>query len=328
VPETLATHKTAWSMATFPGNLDEAVAAWLAGRGQKLASRSSALSERYRAGVTSSHVDPAAYLAARAPATFAACRKVLAEVQRAAPEFKPASLLDVGAGPGTAGWAAVTHWPSLARITQVEEASVFADLAAGLNVASGLAALENARLVRTSLQDMDGAEEADIVLAAYVLAELPLASILATVTSLWKRALQALVFVEPGTPQGFSRMRAAREALIAAGAHIAAPCTHDGACPMTGDDWCHFKVRLPRSRLHMHAKSATVPFEDEAFSYVVALCDSAPSEACRILEPPVTNKTGITMKLCGASGLEQRHIASRDKAAFKAAKKLQWGDLL
>lgn len=76
----------------------------------------------------------------------------------------------------------------------------------------------------------------------------------------------------------------------------------------------------------MHAKGASVPFEDEAFSYVVALREGVPSEAHRILAPPLSNKTGITLKLCGAGGLEQRHIPSRNKAAFKAAKKLQWGD--
>jgi ribosomal protein RSM22 (predicted rRNA methylase) len=315
-------------MATFPGNLDEAVAAWLTGKGQGLATRNATLSKRYRAGKTSSHVDPAAYLATRTPATFAACRRVLADAAHAVPEFSPTSLLDVGSGPGSASWAAITQWPSLARITQIEQSPIFADLATGLNAASGLSALENARLSRSSLEDMDVAEKADVVLASYVLAELPLVSIAATIASLWKRAKEVLVLIEPGTPQGFARIRASRDALIAEGSHIAAPCTHDRACPMAGDNWCHFKVRLPRSRLHMHAKSATVPFEDEAFSYLVAQRNGAPSEAFRILSPPVSNKTGITMKLCGPNGLEQRHIASRDKVAFKATKKLQWGDLL
>lgn len=314
-------------MGVFPGKLDEAVAAWLAGRGQGLAARSAALSRLYKAGEASSRVDPAAYLAVRAPATFAACRRVLAEAARAAPALTPASLLDVGAGPGTASWAALIQWPSLARITQIEATPALADLAEGLNAASGLAPLLDAKLLRASLQQASESESADAVLASYVLAELPLASIPATVISLWKRASQALILIEPGTPQGFARIRAARDALRPA-AHIAAPCTHGNACPMAGDDWCHFKVRLSRSRLHMHAKEADMPFEDEAFSYLVALRQGAPVTGHRILAPPAVNKAGARLKLCGAEGLAWRSIPSRDKAAFKRVKKLQWGEAL
>jgi ribosomal protein RSM22 (predicted rRNA methylase) len=312
-------------MGIFPGNLDQAVADWLAGRGRGLAQRSIALSKAYGSGATSAVIDPAAYLAARLPATFAACKAVMAE---AAAQFEPTSFLDVGAGPGTASWAALAQWPSLSRITQVEREASFAGLAAALNAASGLQALQNARSLRLSLQQLAETEEADMAAASYVLAELPLAAMPATIASLWRRVGQALVLIEPGTPQGFARIRIARDILISEAAHIAAPCTHANACPMSGDDWCHFKVRLPRSRLHMHAKSASVPFEDEAFCYLVALRDGVTVEGHRILAPPVSNKTGITMKLCGAEGLEKRHIPSRNKVAFKAAKKLQWGDLL
>ena len=56
----------------------------------------------------------------------------------------------------------------------------------------------------------------------------------AVAADLWQRRGQALVLIEPGTPQGFARIRAARAALIEAGAHIAAPCTHDNACPDGG----------------------------------------------------------------------------------------------
>ena len=55
----------------------------------------------------------AAYLAYRAPATFAAAAAVFRQVQRQRPDWAPRSLLDAGAGPGVAAWAAVAAWPTL-----------------------------------------------------------------------------------------------------------------------------------------------------------------------------------------------------------------------
>ena len=48
----------------------------------------------------------AAYMAARMPACYAAVYKVLEEVSARLPAFAPESMLDFGAGPGTAVWAA------------------------------------------------------------------------------------------------------------------------------------------------------------------------------------------------------------------------------
>ena len=48
----------------------------------------------------------AAYMAARMPACYAAVYKVLEEVSMRLPGFAPESMLDFGAGPGTAIWAA------------------------------------------------------------------------------------------------------------------------------------------------------------------------------------------------------------------------------
>jgi ribosomal protein RSM22 (predicted rRNA methylase) len=312
----------------FPPILAGTIAQMLEGVSRKdLAQRAGKLSAAYRAGGTSAGIggqdDALAYLLARAPATFAASAAVFDRIKQRLPDFSPQSLSDIGAGPGTASWAAMTAWPSLTAIAMLEPNAAFRNMAQKLMPA--------ARVVAGDL----GAEKsgADLVVAAYVLAEQPERIAGAIAVDLWKVTGRMLVLIEPGTPQGFARIRAARAALIEAGAHIAAPCTHDNVCLMAGDDWCHFSQRLPRSRDHMTLKTASVPFEDERYSYVAAMPEkiaAAPEarleKGARLVKPPVESKSGIMLPLCDETGLRNPFIAGRNKAAYRAVRKLEWGD--
>jgi ribosomal protein RSM22 (predicted rRNA methylase) len=136
--------------------------------------------------------------------------------------------------------------------------------------------------------------------------------------------------VEPGTPAGFERLRAARSQLIAAGAAILAPCPHDGDCPMRAPDWCHFVQRLPRSRDHRLAKGAALAFEDEKYAYLLAARPGIAAQAPtpRVLAQPKAAKPGITLKLCTPAGVETAFVPRRDKPAYALARRLDWGDAL
>jgi ribosomal protein RSM22 (predicted rRNA methylase) len=170
-----------------------------------------------------------------------------------------------------------------------------------------------------------------VVVASYALAEISIDKQASTLAELWMSCEGILAFVEPGTPAGYGRILAARTALTAAGATVQAPCPHDAACPLVGEDWCHFSVRLPRSRDHRLAKRAEVPFEDERFSYLIAArpgIATAPRRA-RVLAPPRVGKPGIALKLCGWDGqVETRVVAKRDKPSYALARRLGWGDIL
>ena len=43
--------------------------------------------------------------------------------------------------------------------------------------------------------------------------------------------------------------------------------------------------------------------------------------------PLLESKPGMTLPLCDASGLRDQFVARRDKDAFRAARKKEWGDL-
>jgi ribosomal protein RSM22 (predicted rRNA methylase) len=311
----------------YPGALNEAVTLWLARNGQGgLADKAARLSQAYRKGGNSSQVSLAAYVATRVPATFAANGRVHEALRDALPGFAPQSLLDIGTGPGTASWAALAAWPSLGHITQCEQDTGFANLAAVLNGASGLPALADARLLRMAEKDVPADVNADLAVASYVLAELPLQTTGLVAQRLWARAQQVLVLIEPGTPQGFARLKAARTALLGCGALVIAPCTHQLSCPLAETDWCHFKTRVQRTREHMHAKQAVVPFEDEAFSYLVVSRNGVSPSGGRILSPPDESKVRVALRLCETGAIKQAEIASRNKPAYKRAKKARWGD--
>ena len=132
--------------------------------------------------------------------------------------------------------------------------------------------------------------------------------------------------MQNGTPAGYARIIALRTQLIASGAHVAAPCPHDLACPLAAPDWCHFAQRLPRLRAHIQIKGAELPFEDEKFSYVVLTRERAARRFSRVLAQPDVGKVEVAAKLCTSGGVEIAKVPRRDKAAYATARRWRWGD--
>lgn len=290
------------------------------------------LTEAYAHGRPSAIADDAwhaAYLAVRLPATYAAVDATLAEV----PEdvlAKVGSLLDLGAGPGTATWAALQRCPALATATQVDRSRPLLDVGARL----GAAVMSDRPVLLTQhTENLTTGRDwptADLVLTAYALAELPSPARMALVSAAWRAATQILVIVEPGTTPGFQRIHDARAALIATGARILAPCPHEGPCPMRSgervDDWCHFAVRVPRTRRHRQLKGGSLGYEDEKFAYVVASKGPADGRPpARVLRHPRIEKGRIMLALCTSDGAVRRVVKRRDPA-WPAARKTDWGD--
>lgn len=289
------------------------------------------LSDLYRAGgatpgdarLTRDHVH--AYLAARMPATLAVARAVLAAVAARRPRWEPATLLDLGAGPGTATWAAAEAFPSLSDATCVEQADAMIDAGRQLARRAGAPAVRRAAWHRGSVSEPPDVQ-ADLAIASFVLGELPESALADTVDRWWAATLGELVVVEPGTPAGFARLRRVRDRLIAAGATITAPCPSDAACPMSGDDWCHFAARVARSGVHRAVKGGELGFEDEKFAYVSASRGEPAHALARVLRTPQVRSGHIRLTLCEAPEKRETVVARSRKEAFRWARKAHWGD--
>ncbi|MBU6464197.1 MAG: SAM-dependent methyltransferase [Bradyrhizobium sp.] len=314
----------------LPAELKAALDARLVGLSRSdAAGRAARISENYRGGGNSgtvrSRADALAYALARMPATYAALTASLNAFVEIKPDFTPQNLLDVGAGPATATWAAAEMWPSLDRFALLDANAALRDLALELAHDSSRLRAMDYRLGDAHAA-LASAETADLVIASYVIGEMDEAGQRELAKLLWHKARDTLLVVEPGTPEGYARIIALREQLIASGAHVAAPCPHDGRCPLRQPDWCHFTQRLPRLQAHKQIKGAELPFEDEKFSYVALTRAPAARRSARLLAHPLVGKVEISAKLCNSDGLNLVRIPRRTKAAYARARRWRWGD--
>lgn len=289
------------------------------------------LSAAYRAGQLSgafitSELHRLAYAAVRLPATFAAVRAVFAEVRRRWPEQSVHSLLDLGAGPGTAGWAAGEVFGELASLTLVEADPGLIELGKALARAGEHARLEEACWVQGDLRGLPPFEPHDLVVSSYALGELREEEASAVLQAAWAATSQVLVVVEPGTVRGFGLIRRLRDELLRAGAHVIAPCPHQAACPLPEGDWCHFSQRLERSRLHQRLKEVALGYEDEKFSYVAVAKHPVEPAPARILRHPLRHAGHAELQLCTPEGLQTLTVTRSDKECWKEARKAEWGD--
>ncbi|MDX3117414.1 MULTISPECIES: small ribosomal subunit Rsm22 family protein [Streptomyces] len=269
--------------------------------------------------------DVVAYAAYRMPATFEAVRSALEAFADAAPGWTPDSQVDVGGGTGAATWAVSATWAGTRPVTVLDWAEPA--LALGREVAAAYPPLGDVRWQRARVNASLVLESAGLVTVSYVLNELA-ASDRAALVDAAASAAQAVVIVEPGTPDGYARVIEARDRLIAAGFRVAAPCPHSAACPIApGSDWCHFSARVSRSSLHRQVKGGSLPYEDEKFSYVAAARFPVSPSPSRVVRRPQIRKGQVLLDLCEAEErLSRTTVTKRHGELYKAARDADWGD--
>jgi ribosomal protein RSM22 (predicted rRNA methylase) len=314
----------------LPAELKAALDAKLEGVSRNdAAGRAASISQTYRdgggSGAIRSETDALAYALARMPATYAAVIASLNALIEIRPDFAPTSLLDVGAGPGTATWAAAETFSTLHDFVLLDANDALRTLAVDL-------ARKSVRLRGMTYEPGQArslvahADAADLVVASYMVGEIGDAERETLAGLLWTKTRDTLLVVEPGTPAGYARIIALRAQLIADGAHVTAPCPHDEKCPLSAPDWCHFTQRLQRSRAHKQLKGADLPFEDEKFAYVALTRTPVATHPARVLAQPDVSKVEVTAKLCTSTGLSVTKVLRRAKADYACARRWRWGD--
>jgi ribosomal protein RSM22 (predicted rRNA methylase) len=316
----------------LPGDLLAAIQGEIAKTDRATLARASVqLTQHYKAEnssepIVKSEALRSAYLAVRLPATYAAARAVFSEVGRLASDAAVESILDLGAGPGTALWAAAETFPALRHATLVESDDAWLKIGKRLAGYSLHPWMSQAQWIRHDLRTELLCPPHDLVVLSYSLGELSPEVAEALLRQAWIRATKFVAIIEPGTMRGFMVVNRARSALIAAGAEILAPCPHCDACPMAAaGDWCHFSRRLQRTSLHRQLKGAALGYEDEKFSYVVSSRQTCAPVASRIVRHPQKHRGHVQLALCTPRGLETRVVSRSQRGDYQSARQAEWG---
>jgi ribosomal protein RSM22 (predicted rRNA methylase) len=301
---------------------------------EQLQSAYSRLESDYRENNVVAPIDDFAtalsYVAVRMSPIYSVLHLIFSELRNDLLESaQPNSVLDVGSGPGTALFAACSVWEGLTRLVGVERQATLISVARALvqqfqKAGELVLPFDNLSWECTPVNSWVSGEQADLSVASYMLGELSDGDVLACIDAIWKRTKRYFVIVEPGTMRGFARLARVRRHLISRGAHIVAPCGGNWECQA---EWCHFSDRVTRTRLHQSIKEATLGYEDEHYSYLVASHEILPFAGARIVGRVRSNKFQTVVPVCSEGGaLCNITFAKRTHSKeFREARRWHWG---
>lgn len=263
-----------------------------------------------------------AYSVIRMPATFCAINKVLEETIKRY-NINIDTALDVGSGTGAGEWAIYNNRSNIKEILCIEREKNMMNLAKKL--------LEDYKNITWKSQDIvknKVNDKADLVIVSYIINELLEDVKEKVINDMFNAFNKVLIFVEPGTPEGFNNIRKIQHLALKNNLYVIAPCTGQAECKLPKDDWCHSVIRVERNKIHKFLKSAEVPYEDEKFSYIAISKQKLEVEGSRILRHPNISSGFIKAKLCTNGIIEEKTFTKKEKETFKKVKKSKCGDLI
>lgn len=171
---------------------------------KELINNTKKLSEKYRKDsgnskrLLTTNNEATAYSLFRMPATFGAVYKTLEHTFKLIDD-KMYSMLDIGAGTGSASWAA-NELLDLDNVTCLERENAMFELGRDLVKVSSIESLKNSKWVKKDLVEDEIKEKADLVIVSYVLNEMKKEDRFKVLEKIWNQTEKVLVILEPGTP--------------------------------------------------------------------------------------------------------------------------------
>lgn len=302
-----------------------------------------------------------AYAAGGLQAAYGTTLRVFSEIARRDPNFTPDTLLDFGSGLGTAVWAANELWgKSIYEYQCVDISQEMGEFAQALRRGGDTSASEHGiahapdaipGVYFRQYLPVSGKVQYDVVVSAYTLGELPSVKLKRlTLDSLWRKAKEYLVVIEPGNWSGYQSIIQARDVVLKAAdliqsgegedgkqsltGHVFAPCPHDLSCPLLAEEQtpCFFAQRVQLAHCERNTPLKHKGFHIENFSYVVFKKGERTSEAskARLITPVRKRSRHVICNMCCPNGDAKRVVLTKSKhgSLYREARQSEWGDTL
>ncbi|KAI0035111.1 mitochondrial small ribosomal subunit Rsm22-domain-containing protein [Vararia minispora EC-137] len=234
--------------------------------------------------------DGTAFATIALPGHYSAIYTVLNETRnRLGRDWFVDTVYDWGSGTGSALWCTES---TLTRYTAIEArkglALIGQQLLDGVDI--GKIDLQWKKSFSEGVRHSQADGKNSLAISSFYLSCLQSVERKKVLKSMWESGADVMVLIDHSTPTGFNHIIEAREYLLnlgkreaaddpeshgqIVGAHVLAPCPHDGDCPIFHDPAsarlvCGFKQRMQRPGFVRYTKHSGVGHEDMGYSYVV-----------------------------------------------------------
>lgn len=234
------------------------------------------------------------------------------------------TVLDLGAGTGSATFAALNMFQN-ASVCAVEKVNKMQSL--HKTIAFKMGQTDRINFLLDDAANFNSNNKFQLVMASYLFNELNKEDQKIVLNKMYEFSTDYIVIIEPGTPKNYSQMMSIKQEMLNLGAKLISPCKTINCCLKEGD-WCHFLVRVQRSKAHKEIKQGSLNYEDEKFTYLIFKKDNniQNDKENIIIRRPVFGKKKISLKVCSPSGVQEKVITNSNNSNYKAIKKLGVGD--
>lgn len=264
------------------------------------------------------------YSIIRMPATYGAVTTALKNCLELI-DINIETLLDVGAGTGSATWA-TSNLINLKNVTCIERESYMQRLGSKLMDSNEL--LKDVTWISKDILKNPILEKADLVIASYMTNELLDEERINVLNQLINATNGVLLIIEPGTPEGHKIIKNIKKYCVENNLYVIAPCVSQEECKLDNNNWCHSTCRIQRTKIHKILKDGDAPYEDEKFSYIAVSKQKIKNQNSRILRHPIIKSGFVNLELCTKDGIKNVTISKKDGDLYKQAKKKNCGDSL